>query len=82
MTRNIAADLMVVGRASARTDAALETPYTAAIRAAAALFAEGAIPREWPQNRPARPGVPAAPLEPAGGMEVEGIETGARVFAA
>lgn len=85
MTRAVAAPALsgcdsgsVSGRVSGHADAALANPYTAAIRAAAALFAEGAIPKDWPKGA----ALPATPLEPAGGLEMEEIETGAFVFAA
>ncbi|MFN7055893.1 hypothetical protein [Hyphomonas sp.] len=72
MTRTVPAP------STAPADFALMSPYTAAIRAAAALFSEGAIPKAWPKVAP----LAATPLEPVGGLEMAGVETGARVFAA
>lgn len=54
---------------TARSDAGhpMQSPYTAAIRAVAALAAEGAIPTAFPKCA----SVPATPPEPAGGLAVD-----------
>lgn len=54
---------------AARSDAGhpMQSPYTAAMRAVAALAAEGAIPKAFPKLASA----PATPLEPAGGLPLD-----------
>ena len=54
---------------TARSDAGhpMQSPYTAAIRAVAALAAEGAIPKAFPKPASAA----ATPLEPAGGLTLD-----------